>query len=268
MKHILERIKPIKAGMRLDQVITVDLMSAIRDAIFALSRGENLQAVFNGRIRRYSEGYSLFCSPGGTEAGAGSLHPFEVVLSSPPEGNTSTEPGWVKVALNSFLMKTALPTDRITITGLDYPFQLKVKTAPQQYIWLEINLSGENTSPVTPITASIKSGADWNGSGGEFFPELAKWSTSDGTYEGSGEEAENRKQTHAYLPIAYTYHESKISEFFGSAEYAPAGLPIADKVTLVQMVNSNLILGTTCGEGGVQIRNAHPWFAPMVYSEP
>ena len=118
------------------------------------------------------------------------------------------------------------PGPPIHITGLDAPFALGIASDPEQYVWLEVDISA---LPATP-TAIIDTGQDWNG-GGAFFPSEVEFDTDDGTPTGSDDTPpDSRKQLTLYVPLARTYDITD-NPF---APYDPPGYMLTDTIKLVQ----------------------------------
>jgi hypothetical protein len=180
----------------------------------------------------------------GTKSG-----PFNVTMTGNPDPEGDSV-GWVKVALNSWLMQSETPDDKVTITGLDFPLQLDLEDSPRQNIWMEIDIQGRYGEEPTPILAEIKSGADWNGDEGDFFPEPIRFGTDDGTFSGSEDEAPiNNRQTHIYVPIAYTYDLESSEALFGGSD--PPGIMLTEEVRLVQVLEAHQLIFETCHKGHI-----------------
>lgn len=209
---------------------------------------------------------------GGTTTGVGSF-PFQVTPAAPPDGEDDdpTRP-WVTVCRNSWVLATIDATSKITISGLDSPFQLTAQS--QNYIWLAFDLTAESEDTGGNPTISVEHSTDdqqtWDSDDIKIFPKPVQYSTDDGTLLGSsGNPPANRTQTHFYVPIAYTIDpdndDLNIAKDFGipliSSDQAESSG--GNAMTLMQVLNTHLLLAGNCAFGDGNLQYVMPWSGPM-----
>jgi hypothetical protein len=179
--------------------------------------------------------------------------PWSVYPSPPGRDADPEDPGngWVQVSLNSWLLASddySAPEadDRLEVTGLGSPLFLDVDSHARQIIWCDVELpSGE--SP----TASIDSGADWNGGGLDVYPSRFEFDTDDGKPDPDN----LAPQTDLYIPLAYTYD---ITDNPWGDDFNLPGIMLTPTIILVQLVTTHLRLFQDCYQGNTVV-DAIPW---------
>jgi len=116
LQKALAKIPVLKPGMPWRDAFTSEGWNAMRDALFAVVRGEQIQRSGTVRVRRFPEGYSLWANPGGDGAGGGALKLFQIYDAS--TRNDEGEITAAKVRLVSSLLAQDVPTTGIA-AGID-----------------------------------------------------------------------------------------------------------------------------------------------------
>lgn len=198
-----------------------DLEKALNELARAIETVANKPVSFGGDLRGISNGDRLVIE--GYEGDESKVyHPFQIINTT-----TSVSGPQVKVALDSWLMKSREVDDKATITGLDASFTVE----PGDLIWIEIGV----TSGAMTGAATIEHGAEWAS-----YPK---------TYDvaGSG-------QASAYFLIGYVQaYPGTGSEVAGDPadfpdrdmiQYLDASVPAV--MQIVQSLTTNLIVTEEC----------------------
>ncbi len=232
MKRFLAALSPVKAGMAMRDALTAARINAIQEAIFALVRGDNVHKGAGTLKRSGPDGFSISATGSGSGGGGSSAapHPYKVLAAEADE----EENPQVKVYIGSYLRRSYRSADVLSMTGLDFPFAL----ANEECVYLKI-VFDELGEP----TASVEHGELWDD-----YDSPVKFDSAE----------PNKRQTHAYLLIAYTQAVPDPNAFperliIGSGEEA---------IQVVQCVNQNLVLcANTCFEADT-VSMLFPAFAP------
>jgi len=169
---------------------------------------------------------------GGGSGSSGSTEPFEVTYSGPTTGEQPSAK--LRVAMDSWLMRSLKASDKLTITGLGSDFSdLRV----DQLIWLQVNWDA-NEVP----TATIDHGA------------RSKWPTYDEPMQWDNPTAENKRQIKAFKLLAYSQAVPSPNSF-PDRLIVPNG--VGGKMQIVQVHTGHLRLCSMCHES-----DTIQWFVP------
>lgn len=198
-----------------------DLVDAVRRAI-------NIRGVGGIFVQRTTGGILIR----GQRKGAGgsatsSRHPFQVYA----DGSDSDGNPQVTVAIDSWLMLSQRPSDKMTVSGLGEPFAIEAG----QKIWLEV----EFDETEGPTTATIKHGDPWLN-----YDKPVFFNTDTGAGDG-----DNKRQTRAYLLIAEAIEMPDPNPYADRLTLTVEGETQSTSIQIVQCVHTNVRLCRDCFEG-------------------
>lgn len=147
----------------------------------------------------------------------------------------------ITVNLHSHLLRSLRCTDKITVSGLDFPFDV----GEGDKVWLELTITNYAVE-----SATVKHGSP-AANGWAEYPEPVR-------FEGA---AGARQQTRAFVPLAYVIATED------EQPYDPPGIIVgtgSNSLTVVNLVRTHLLVAET-GYGGDTVLYPMPWFGALIH---
>jgi hypothetical protein len=141
MEQYLSKLTPINVGMPAHEVLTVERLNAIQDAIFALTRGDNIQRSYGIRKRTLSNGVLFMADPAGRGGGDAAPCPWTPKIRTDDEGTKFIwfEPGNIANVIPG-------PDDYFSKTG-----GVEITGTGTEYAVMEVTTSGGVVSSATIV---------------------------------------------------------------------------------------------------------------------
>lgn len=242
----------IHKGMPILEALTAEWMQAVQELFWSLSEGENFKKGLNIR-KRSGPGWCLLSGdPSSDDNSEDQRAPFEVFLSS-TDGDSQDPTVNLKVAGDSWLMKSIASDDYQPITGLDSEFDINLG----EKIWLSLAI--DNTRKITKakIAHGKAGGVEGGGTGWDNFPDPVQFDDKDDP---------NRIQTGYNQLLAYVddMPQKGKQPIRQGTVLQLSGQP----GILVQCVYDHLRTCEACDDrNGLTIVGVIPWYAPAVSND-